>query len=142
MARPPRRRRPAARVVRSLRCSCTAFNSDVIGKDAAKVIFEEQDEIGNLLYRTHHRIIAKKTVELFFGDPEMQKNIFLEIFKEAILTNRKEREICEKLLVEHVGPNAKPQILSYDQQRQIFKTICERNLIRSLLHHWGVLEAG
>ncbi|MDP2682320.1 MAG: SIR2 family protein [Deltaproteobacteria bacterium] len=127
-------------LVRSLKCTYADFNSDVIEKDAAKVIFEEQDEIGNLLYRTHHRIIAKKTVESFFGDPEMQKNIFLEIFKEAILTNRKEREICEKLLVEHIGPNAKPQILSHEQQRQIFRTICEKNPVRSLVHHWGVLE--
>lgn len=128
-------------LVRSLKCTYADFNSEVIGKDSAKVIFEEQDESGNILYRTHHRIIAKKTVESFFGDPEMQKNIFLEIFNETVLTNRKEREICEKLLVEHIGPNAKPQILSYDQQRQIFKTICERNAVRSLVHHWGVLEA-
>ncbi len=127
-------------LVRALKCSYADFNSEVLGKDAAKVIFEEQDEIGNVLYRSHHRIIAKKTVEAFFGDPEMQKNIFLEIFKEAILTNRKEREICEKLLVEHIGPNARPQIFSYDQLRQIFRTICEKNPVRSLVHHWGVLE--
>jgi hypothetical protein len=127
-------------LVRSLKCPYGDFHSEVIGKDAAKVIFEEQDEIGNLLYRTHHRIIAKKTVEFFFGDPEEQKNIFLEILREAVLTNRKEREICEKLLIEHIGPNAKPQILSYDQQRQIFRTICEKNPIRSLVHHWGILE--
>jgi len=128
-------------LVRSLKCTYDDFYSEVIGKDSAKVIFEEQDEIGNLLYRTHHRIIAKKTVEYFFVDPEMQKNIFLEILKEAMLTNRKEREICEKLLVEHIGPNAKPQVFTYEQQRQIFKTACEKNPIRSLVHHWGVLEA-
>ncbi|MFH1935820.1 MAG: SIR2 family protein [Pseudomonadota bacterium] len=127
-------------LVRSLKCPYGDFHTEVIGKDAAKVIFEEQDEIGNLLYRTHHRIIARKTVEFFFGDPEEQKNLFLEILKEAVLTNRKEREICEKFLVEYIGPNAKLQILSYDQQRQIFRTICEKNPIRSLVHHWGILE--
>jgi len=118
-------------LVRSLKCTYTDFNSDVIGKDAAKVIFEEQDEIGNLLYRTHHRIIAKKTVELFFGDPEMQKNIFLEIFKEAILTNRKEREICEKLLVEHVGPNAK-RTTSRDKSS-------EQSVKRTLFGVWYII---
>jgi len=128
-------------VVRSIKCPYPDFHTEVIGKDTAKVIFEEQDEIGNLLYRTHHRIIARKTIEFFFGDPEEQKNVFLEIFKEAVLTNRKEREICEKLLIEHIGPNAKMQILSPDQQRQIFKVVCERNAIRSLVHHWGILEA-
>lgn len=127
-------------LVRSLKCDHIDFKSEVIGKDAAKVIFEEQNEIGNLLYRTHHRIIAKKTVEFFFSDPEEQKGIFLEILREANLANSKEREIIEKLLVEYIGPSAKPQILSYDQQRQIFRTICEKNPIRSLVHHWGVLE--
>jgi len=128
-------------LVRSLKCTYQDFYSEVIGKDAAKVIFEEQDEIGNILYRAHHRIIAQKTVEFFFGDPEIQKNIFLEILGNANLSNRKEREICEKLLVEHIGPNAKPQIFTYEQQKQIFRTICEKNPIRSLVHHWGVLEA-
>lgn len=127
-------------LVRSLKCSYSDFHSEVIGKDAAKVIFEEEDEIGNLLYRTHHRIIARKTVEFFFGDPEEQKSIFLEIMGEAVLTNRKEREICKKLLVEDIGPNAKVQTLSYEQQRQIFNTICEKNPVRCLIHHWGILE--
>jgi len=127
-------------LVRSLRCSYGDFHSEVLGKDAAKVIFEEKDEIGNLLYRTHHRIIAKKTAEFFFGDPEIQKDIFLEILKEAVLTNLVERQICEKLLVSHIGPNANPQVLSYDQQRQIFRIVCEKYAIRSLVHHWGVLE--
>lgn len=127
-------------LVRSLECSYSDFHSEVLAKDAAKVIFEERDEIGNLLYRTHHRIIARKTAEFFFGDPEAQKDIFLEILKEAILTNLVERQICEKLLVWHIGPNAKPLVLSYDQQRRIFRTVCEKYPIRSLVHHWGVLE--
>jgi hypothetical protein len=127
-------------LVKSLKCSYSDFYSEVLGKETAKVIFEELDEEGNLLYRTHHRIIAEKTVQFFFGDPEMQKAIFLEILKEGTLTSRKEREICEKLLVGYIGPGAKRQIFSYDQQRQIFRTICEKNPIRSLIHHWGILE--
>ncbi|MBN2314479.1 MAG: SIR2 family protein [Sedimentisphaerales bacterium] len=127
-------------LVRSLKCPFTDFHSEVIERDAAKVIFEEPDEIGNILYRTHHRIIARKTVEFFFGDPEEQKNVFLEILNEAVLTNHKEREICEELLIEHIGPNAKVQTLSSDQQRQIFRTICEKNRVRALVHHWGILE--
>lgn len=128
-------------LVRSLKCSYDTFFTEMINKDGSKVIFEEQDEIGNLLYRSHHRIIAKKTSEFFFPDPEEQKNIFIEILKEAILRNEKEREICEKLLVEYIGPNAKPKVFTPDQQRQIFKTICEGNPERSLLHHWGIIEA-
>ncbi len=128
-------------LVRSLKCSYEEFNSEVIEKDANKVIFEEIDELGNILYRTHHRIIARRTIEAFFGDPEIQKKMFIEILGESNLSNRKEREICEKLMVQHIGPNARPEIFTKDQQRQIFKIVCERNPVRSLVHHWGVLEA-
>lgn len=128
-------------LIRSLNCDEETFRSDVIGRDAAKVIFEERDEIGNILYRTHHRIIARKTRDFFFADPERLNEIFLEIFKKAVLSNRKERELCEKLVVEHIGPNARPQVFSHEQQRQIFRTICEENPVRSLVHHWGVLES-
>ncbi len=127
-------------LVRALKCTYDNFRSDVINKDAAKVIFEEQDEIGALLYRSHHRIIARKTVEYFFGDPEMQKNIFAKILGEANLTNTKEREICQKLLIAYIGPNAKPQHFSREQQRQLFLVICTKNPVRSILHHWGILE--
>ena len=127
-------------LVRALRRSYNDFYSEVIEKDAAKVIFKEEMEEESIVYRTHHRIIAEKTTKLFFSDPETQKNIFLEILGEAVLSNRKEREICEKLLVEHIGPCARNKILSYDQQREIFRIICEKNPIRSLMHHWGILE--
>jgi tetratricopeptide (TPR) repeat protein len=127
-------------LVRSLRCSYSDFHSEILGKDAAKVIFEEKDELGNLLYRTHHRIIARKTAEFFFGDPEIQKDLLLEILKEIVLTNLIERQTCEKLLVSHIGPNANPQVFSYAQQRQIFKIVCGKYPTRCLVHHWGVLE--
>lgn len=127
-------------LVRALGCSYNDFIKEVIEKDALKVIFEVHDEIGNILYRTHHRIIAKKTIEYFFNDPEILKNYFIEILKECNLANSKEREICEKLLITYIGPNAKPQVFTYGQQRQIFRIVCEKNPIRKLIHHWGVLE--
>jgi len=127
-------------LVRALKCGYDSFQTEVLNKDSAKVIFEEQDITGSILYRSHHRIIAQKTVEYFLGDPEMQKNIFIKILTEANLTNQKEREICQKLLVSYIGPNANPQRFTYDQQREIFKAICARSQTRSLLHHWGILE--
>jgi hypothetical protein len=127
-------------LVRSLKCGYTGFRDDVLGNDAAKVIFEEPDDSGNLFYRAHHRIIAEKTVEFFCGDREVMKDVFVEILSEALLGNLVERSICEKLVVAHIGPNAKPQLLSYDQQRQVFRAICQRQPTRVLVHHWGILE--
>ena len=127
-------------LVRSLRRSYSDFMEEILNKDIDKIIYEEWDEQGNLLYRTHHRIIAEKTIKFFFGDPAVQKEIYIEILKESVLSNQREREICEKLLIQHIGPNARPQIFTYDQQRQIFKIVCEKNPLRRLIHHWGVLE--
>jgi len=128
-------------LVRALKCSYQDFYSEVISKDAAKVIFEDEDPLGNILYRSHHRIIARKTVEIFFNDPELMKEIYSEIFSQAILSNKLERQICEKIMIQHIGPNARPQIFSYEQQQNLFTVICANNPVRALIHHWGVLEA-
>lgn len=127
-------------LVRALKCGYDLFLSDVIDKDSAKVIFEEQDPTGVLLYRSHHRIIAQLIVRNFFNDPEMQKNIFIKILAEANLSIPKEREICQKLLISYLGPNARSKLLTSDQQRQIFQAVCAENPLRSLLHHWGLIE--
>lgn len=127
-------------IVRLLKCTWDHYYDYIMASDAEKVIFEEEDIVGNILLRTHHRIIAQKTVESFFNDPEEQKIIFLDVLNSAILTNKKEKQIIEKLLIEFIGPNARPQILSLEQQRQLFKAICKRYPTRSLIHHWGILE--
>ena len=59
---------------------------------------------------------------------------------EANLSIPKEREICQKLLISYLGPNAKPKLFTFDQQRQIFQAACSENSLRSLLHHWGLIE--
>ena len=127
-------------LVRSLRCTYDDFFAEIIAKDSEKVIFEEEDEYNNIIYRTHHRIIAQKTVEFFFGDPQEQKEIFQKILSSSVLTIRKERENIEELLIEYIGPNSKTHILSLEQQKDLFETICDKYPLRSLVHHWGILE--
>jgi tetratricopeptide (TPR) repeat protein len=128
-------------LVRSLKCSYDTFFNEIIAADSEKVIFEEEDEYNNILYRTHHRIIAQKTIEFFLGDSREQKEIFQDILNSAILTNKIERDNIEKLLVEYIGPNSKAHIFSLEQQRDLFRTICDRYPLRSLVHHWGILES-
>ena len=127
-------------LVRSLRCSWQDFRTEVMQKDAEKVLFEEIDDSGTIFYRTHHRIIAQKTVEYFFGDAKAQKEIFLDIFNNALMGNVPEHEICEKILIRHIGPNATYQRFSHEQQREIFRCVCEKEPVRALWHHWGLIE--
>jgi tetratricopeptide (TPR) repeat protein len=126
-------------LVRALGVSYDSFYRYILGEDSEKVIFEETSG-GFLSYRSHHRIVAKITADTFFGDAEMQTELLVEILSHANLANRPERDICEKLLVEHIGPSAKSSRFSPNQQRQIFKAACQKNPARSLVHHWGILE--
>ena len=128
-------------LVRSLGCSYDDFYSDVMGTDTSGVLFAEEDQMGNIMYRSHHRIIAQRTVEFFFGDPEQQKEVFLQILGNCRLMNRIERNLVVKLLIGFLGPNAYPRRLVAEQQRQIFQTVCDRYPIRTIVHHWGILES-
>ena len=128
-------------LVRSLNCSYEDFYTSVTGNDASGVLFSEEDGLGNILFRSHHRIIAQRTVEFFFGDPEEQKEVFLQILRNCRLSNRMERNLVVKLLIGYLGPNATPRHLVADQQRQIFSAVCERDPVRTIVHHWGILES-
>ena len=128
-------------LVRSLGCSYDDFYTSVIGNDTDGVIFSEEDAQGNILYRSHHRIVAQHTVEVFFGDPEQQKEIFLKILSNCRLSNRIERHLVVRLLIGFLGPNATPKPLVPNQQRQLFEAVCDRDPIRTVVHHWGILES-
>ncbi len=52
---------------RALQCTYRDFYDNILNRDAAKIIFEETDSMKNILFRTHHRIIAEKTVASFFN---------------------------------------------------------------------------
>ena len=128
-------------LVRALGCSYDDFYSDVLGNDTSGVVFSEEDLHGNTLFRTHHRIVAQHTVDVFFGDPEQQKETFLHILSNCRLSNRTERNLIVRLLIGFLGPNATPRRLAADQQRQLFNAVCSQHPIRTIVHHWGILES-
>jgi len=126
-------------LVRALGCSYTQF-FEILEKEAKGLVYSHEDSSGTRLYTTHHRIIAGKTVEFFFGDAEVQKEKFLRIFTDLHFSNVKEREFVEKLLISFLGPHGKGTNLSNSQKREIFKLACEQRPPRSIVHHWGILE--
>jgi tetratricopeptide (TPR) repeat protein len=126
-------------LVRTLECKYEDFYNGVLPQ-ATGVIFEEQDSAGDLLYSTHHRIIAEKIVDIFFGSPKDQKKLFLDLLRKARLSNEKEKDIVEKLLIRHLGPRSSRSRFDNEDKREFFEAVCERNQIASLLHHYGILE--
>lgn len=127
-------------MLRLLDCDDKHFYGEILDQDAGKIIFEEQDDLGNLLFKSHHRIIAQKTIDFFCPDSEEQVRILEEIISKTNLMNIKERSLVEGLLVFHVGPNAAHGNFSYSQLQRLFEVACSVKQIRCILHHWGILE--
>ncbi len=73
-------------LVRTLHISYDYFIKDILESDALKVIFQENDEQGNVLYRAHHKIIAEKTLFHALPDSELLKDKYVEIFSAANLS--------------------------------------------------------
>jgi tetratricopeptide (TPR) repeat protein len=126
-------------LVRVLKCRYEEFYDGVL-PETTGIIFEEQDSLGTLLYSTHHRIIAEKTIEIFFGDVNAQRVLFLDILRQVHLGIDKEREIIEKLMIRHLGPRAPPSRFTVKDKLEFFEALSKTNQIPSLLHHYGILE--
>jgi tetratricopeptide (TPR) repeat protein len=127
-------------LLRVLPCSWDTFKDEVLGGDAAKMIFEETDPLGNLLYSPHTRLTAEKTIRFFLADPERQLENYVEVLEQSTLTNKKEAEIVEKLLIGYLGPNSRHSPFQPEQQYRLFEAACWHTKKRSLIHHWGIVE--
>ncbi len=127
-------------LVRVLDFSYEKFYKTVNSGRLKEIIIETQDLEGNLLYSTHNQLIAEKTIDLFFSDPNRQKDIYKEILGKVHFSNEKENELIDKLMVFFLGPNSSRTDLSASQKRELFSTACRSDCSKSILHHWGILE--
>ena len=124
-------------IVRAMKCSYEDFCTEIL-PETKGIIFEEFKQ-GFLLYAAHHRIIAKKTIDFFFGNLASQKELFLEVLSDINLKSIKERDLIQKLLIPHLGSERKSTDLSRKQKIEIFEQVCKQNGTKALLHHWGIL---
>jgi len=127
---------PQLLLTRYLDCSTVNQLYEILTAKTKDAILEDEDEFGNIFFRSQHRIIAKKTVEFFFGDPARQLDLLEELISKANLNARSERELIERLLVHDI----RESILSFRQKQELYKKACEKQEIRSVIHHWGLLE--
>lgn len=127
-------------LVRALGVSYQEFYESILNEGTRGVIFETVDAYGTVLFRTHHRIIASKTIESFMLDRREQTNAYLAILGRAHFENEVERGLVEKLMVDFLGAKTNASGLSMDQKQEIFSTVCRRYPTRTLLHHWGKVE--
>lgn len=127
-------------LVRILNCSYQDFIDEVIKKDAAKVIFELTDHSENLLYKAHHRIIAKKTIDYFLPDSRILYERFTQILDKVEFSNIIEKDICEKFLNQNFSINSKNDKYDISSRIELYKIVCKNQKSRTVLHHLGLLE--
>jgi hypothetical protein len=127
-------------LVRILNCSYQDFIDEVIKKDAAKIIFELIDSNDNLLYRTHHRIIAQKTLDYFLPDSKILFEKYKQILDKIEFSNNVEKGIGEKFLIRNFSINSFNESYNTNQRIELFKIACKNQKTRTILHHLGLLE--
>jgi len=124
-------------LVRALKCGYYEFVNDILPKTRG-LVFDESTK-STLLYTTHHRIIAKKTIEFFFASTKHQKDLLLEVFSEVNFNNKKEKELVEKLLINHFSSYSKSTDLTRTEKIEIFEKVTSQVETKVLLHHLGIL---
>jgi len=107
-------------------------------QDIKRIVFEEEDAYGNICYRTHHKIIAQKTID-FFSNREELYTQYLSILKACVLNNNKERAVIESFLIENFSKDSKSEF-DLEQRNELFKRVCSRTPTRSLCHHSGLIS--
>lgn len=131
-------------LVRAIGVSYQTFVDEILKGEAHKIIFEEFDINGNLFLKAHHPIIAKKTIEFFLSDSKVLLDNYLQIFSNANFSVDIEREICEKIIINHLKgreslDRSHMAYFTNNQLIRIFDIICKKNATRSLLHHYALL---
>ncbi len=130
---------PLNLLVRALKNDFVSLQG-MLDKELKDIVFSYEDDTGNILARTHHRIIATKTIEFFLPDPKQQKETFEHLLSDVHFGNEQERRVVENLLIFYLGPNSNMSDLTYEHKHDLFELVCKQEPTRSLLHHWGILE--
>jgi len=101
---------------------------------------EENEEDGIISYKTHHRIIASKTIEFFFPDPQEQTEILKQIFEKTLKKIDFERNLCHCIAINHLSQKKEETHFSMNQLDDIFGSLCSKDATSSLLHHYALIK--
>ena len=127
---------PQLLLARCLDCDSITQLFEILTPQTSDTIVEDEDQFGNIFYRSQHRIVARKTMEFFLGDPAIQQSIIENILDKINYNVKTERGLVERLLVSDI----KKIDLSYSQKQKLYRKATEKQEIRLVVHHWGILE--
>jgi len=115
------------------------FTEVMKDKGFRETIVETEDWEGNVVYSTHNPLIAQRTFSIFMPDRLRQKEFYCQLLGDVRSAIQVERDLVERLLIRNMGPNRNLSDFKDDQLLEIFLKVIEKNPLRSLLHHTGLL---
>jgi len=113
---------------------------DIIEDECKDIVNIEEDRHGNITYRTHHRIIATKTIEFFIPDLQEQTDLLINIFRNSLKKIDYERDLCHTIAVDYLSQRKDEVKFTKKQIDSIFEAACEKDATSTLLHHSALIK--
>ena len=127
-------------LVRSLNMGYIEFGKKALTSRIQEITMERSDIFDNLSYSTLHRIIAQKTISIFYPTAKEIFELYVELMKCVNLTIDLERQNVERLLVNFLSAKKLRSPLSLDQKELLFETVCSKYPSKTLVHHLGIIK--
>ncbi|WP_406660154.1 SIR2 family protein [Methanolobus sp. ZRKC3] len=127
-------------LVRTLSKKYLGFEEELVSAENDGVFFRQELQSGYCVLKTHHKIIAKKTVEFFATDPEKQKEILKRIISNISASSEFEMNLGMYLTIECFGPNAHDDTFNFKQKEELLEAFLEIEDNKAVRHHLGILQ--
>ncbi len=127
-------------LVRSLNMGYIEFGKKALSSRIQEITMERSDIFDNVSYSALHRIIAQKTISIFYPTAKQIFDIYIELMKSVNLTIDLERQNVERLLVNFLSAKKLFSPLSLEQKELLFETVCSKYPSKTLVHHLGIIK--
>lgn len=127
-------------LVRALKKSYGIFEEELVSAESDGVFFRHELQSGYLTLKTHHKIIAKKTIDFFASDPEKQKEMLKDIISNIFSSSEFEINLGMYLVIDCFGPNARDKIFSLQQKEELLETFLKIEDNKVVRHHLGIVQ--
>lgn len=127
-------------LIRTLKKLYAEFEEELIVGESDGVFYRHELPSEYVVLKTHHKIIAKKTIEFFASDPEQQKVMLKDIISNISSSSEFETNLGMYLVIDCFGPNARDEIFSLPQKEELLETFLKVEDNKAVRHHIGILQ--
>lgn len=127
-------------LIRTLKKLYSEFEEELVIAENDGVFYRHELSSDYMVLKTHHKIIARKTIELFAPDPEQQKEMLKDIISSISSSSEFEINLGMYLVIDCFGPNAHDEIFNLQQKEELLETFLKVEDNKAVRHHLGILQ--